>query len=135
MAKAKTKLTKKKPKKVNPLNLSDIKSGQLVGKIHDKTVEFVNQGETYSVDIRIKQLPFAKTQPLYKKLDDENDDSDDYISEWIAMSLVDEKGELQFTAEQVKNTFIQPLANAIFDAILGIDNLKKELAMLTEQIE
>ncbi len=108
------------------LNLNDIKKGKLVGKIHDKTVKFFNQGEECSVDIRIKQLPFAKSEPLYARLQSENDEpSENLVAEWIAQTLVDDNGDLQFTVDEVKNNFIQPLANVTFNAILGLDEVKK----------
>lgn len=106
------------------LKLSDIKTGSLVSEIRDETVEFFHNGEEYEVDIRIKQLPFVETESLYSRLNK----GEDVVAEWISKALVDDKDKLQFTKKQVEENFVQGLANAVFDKVYGIDNLKKAIA-------
>ena len=105
------------------LNLSDIKKGSLVNEIKDKTVDFIHNGEEYSVDIRIKTLPFIETESLFTRWD--KGQGENVVSEWISKTLVDAKGELEFTEEEVNDNFVQPMANAIFEQVWGADNLKK----------
>ncbi|MGO1375100.1 MAG: phage tail assembly chaperone family protein, TAC [Psychrobacter sp.] len=105
------------------LSLSDIKSGSLVSQVRDEVVEFFHNGEEMSVDIRIKQLPFVETESLFKRLYD----GENVSSEWISKALVDDKGKVMFTKQQVENTFVQPLAVAVFDKVYGADNLKKSM--------
>ncbi len=104
------------------INLNDIKNGSLVNETFNKTVEFISKGETCSVDVNIKQLPFSVTDPIYKKL---HDDESTAVSELIALSLVDDNEQTIFTPEQVTANFTQSLANALIDAILGLDSVKK----------
>ena len=106
------------------LKLSDIKTGSLVSEIRDETVEFFHNGEEYEVDIRIKQLPFIETESLFSRLNK----GEDVAAEWISKALVDDKGKQQFTKKQVEESFVQSLANAVFDRVYGIDNLKKAIA-------
>lgn len=106
------------------LKLSDIKTGSLVSEIRDETVEFFHNGEEYEVDIRIKQLPFVETESLFSRLNK----GEDVAAEWISKALVDDKGKQQFTKKQVEESFVQSLANAVFDKVYGIDNLKKAIA-------
>lgn len=105
------------------LNLSDIKKGSLVNEIKDKTVDFIHNGEEYSVDIRIKTLPFIETESLFTRWDQGK--GENVVAEWISKTLVDAKGELEFTEEEVNDNFVQPMANAIFEQVWGADNLKK----------
>ena len=103
--------------------LADVKAGSLVGEIHEDTVKFYHKGEQLEVDIRYKMLPFVDSDALHKRMND----NEDIAAEWISKALVDEKGKQQFTEHQVKTTFIQPLANAIFNRVWGLDSVKKAL--------
>ena len=76
------------------LNLSDIKKGSLVNEIKDKTVDFIHNGEEYSVDIRIKTLPFIETESLFTRWDQGK--GENVVAEWISKSLVDKDGKLEF---------------------------------------
>ena len=105
------------------LNLSDIKKGSLVNEIKDKTVDFIHNGEEYSVDIRIKTLPFIETESLFTRWDQGK--GENVVAEWISKSLVDKDGKLEFTEAEVEANFVQPMANAIFEQVWGADNLKK----------
>ncbi|MBK3393745.1 MULTISPECIES: phage tail assembly chaperone family protein, TAC [Psychrobacter] len=103
------------------LNLTEIKSGSLVSQIRDETVVFRHNGKECSVNIRIKQLPFVETESLFLRWGNK----ENVASEWISKALVDDKGKTMFTQTQVENTFVQALANAVFEMIWNADNVKK----------
>ena len=103
--------------------LADVKAGSLVGEVHEDTVEFYHKGELCEIDIRYKMLPFAESDVLHKRMSN----NEDIAAEWISKALVDEKGKQQFTEHQVKTNFIQPLANAVFNRVWGLDSVKKAL--------
>lgn len=109
------------------LDLVDIKSGSLVGEIHEDTVEFYHNGELCEVDIRYKTLPFVESDSLHKRMNN----NEDVAAEWISKALVDEKGKTQFSQQQVEKNFIQPLANAVFNKVWGLDSIKKAVAEQT----
>ena len=46
------------------LNLNEIIEGSLVNSVHQKTIEFKHNGKIETVDIALKQLPYAVTEPL-----------------------------------------------------------------------
>lgn len=120
MAVAKSKTATKVPV-VSKLSMTDIKSGSLVSQIRDETIEFYHDGTEYSVDVRIKTLPFIETESLHGRMNK----GEDVTSEWISKALVDESGKLAFTKSQVEQNFVQGLAVAVFDKVYGADNLKK----------
>jgi len=101
--------------------LSDVKAGSLVNEVREETVEFWHNGEEFEVDIRIKQLPFAVTDDLHRRMNNK----EDVTSEWISKALVDEDGKQQFTQKQVEDNFVQAMGSAIFDKVWGLDNVKK----------
>ena len=101
--------------------LSDVKAGSLVGEIREETVSFYHKGEEFEVDIRMKQLPFAVTDDLHKRMNNK----EDVAFEWISKTLVDDKGKQQFTQKQVEETFVQGMGTAIFEEVWGLDNIKK----------
>lgn len=103
--------------------LLDVKAGSLVSEIRDETVSFYHNGEELEVDIRIKQLPFAVTDDLHRRMNNK----EDVTSEWISKALVDEDGKQLFSQEQVEETFVQAMGSAIFDKVWGIDNIKKAM--------
>lgn len=113
------------------LKLADIKKGSLVNEVRDKTVEFVHNGEQYSVDIRIKTLPFIETESLFTRWN--KGKGENVVSEWISKTLVDTKGELEFTEQEINDNFVQPMANAIFEEVWGADNIKKLVELMQEQ--
>lgn len=98
-------------------NLSDIAQGALVNDIHEAEVEFKHHGKTETVDIRIKQLPYAVTEPLFKRLNK----GEDVVAEWISKALVDDDGNIYLTQKQVSTNFTPSLAGAVFNKILGIE--------------
>ena len=104
------------------MNLSEIIGGSLVNSTHPKTVSFKHNGKDETVDIVIKQLPYAVTEPLYNRLNK----GDDVVAEWIAASLVDDDGKTYLTKKQVAENFTQTLAAAVFNAILGIEKAPKD---------
>ncbi|MGM8871545.1 phage tail assembly chaperone family protein, TAC [Psychrobacter sp. 2Y5] len=108
-------------KKAPKILLSDVKAGSLVSEIRDETVSFYHNGEEYEVDIRIKQLPFAVTDDLHKRMNNK----EDVTFEWISKALVDDDGKQLFTQKQVEDNFVQAMGSAIFDKVWGIDNIKK----------
>lgn len=110
------------PKGSAKLSLKDIANGSLVGKIHDKTVEFYLDGKVESVDVRIKQLPVSITDPLYVRLNK----GESVFPEWAAQALVDEYDNNYLTKEQIEQNFVQSLATALFPVILGVDELQKD---------
>lgn len=99
------------------LDLKAIALGSLVGQVRDQVVEFFHDGAVESVDVRIKQLSFATTEPLYTRLNK----GEDVVAEWIALALVDENGENYLVKEQVEQRFTQSLASAVFNAVTGLD--------------
>lgn len=105
------------------LSLADIKGGSLVSQVREETVKFWHNGEEFEVDILIKQLPFGVTDDLLRRMNK----GEDVASEWISKALVDDKGKLEFTQQQVKDKLVQPLANAIFDKVWGLENIKKTI--------
>lgn len=113
------------------LKLSDIKKGSLVNEIRTRTVEFIHNGEQYSVEIRLKTLPFIETESLFTRWD--KGQGENVVSEWISKTLVDAKGELEFTEEEVNDNFVQPMANAIFEEVWGADNIKKLMEIMKEK--
>lgn len=128
MAAKTNKTVKTKPTpdpKIKKISLADVKKGSMVGEIHEKTVEFVHNGEQMSVDIRVQTLPFCITEDLFKRWNNE----EDVVAEWISKSLVDDEGNPQFTQEEVESKFVQGLAAAIFDEVWGADNIKKKMEL------
>ncbi|WP_336929981.1 phage tail assembly chaperone family protein, TAC [Acinetobacter tandoii] len=99
------------------MDLKAIALGSLVGQVRDVVVQFIHAGQVESTDVRIKQLSYAVTEPLYTKLNK----GEDVIAEWIALALVDENGESYLTKEQVQDHFTQSLASSVFSEITGLD--------------
>ncbi|WIH75522.1 phage tail assembly chaperone family protein, TAC [Acinetobacter baumannii] len=118
MAKKEVAKTEQKTK----LNFAEICSGVLVSTIRDVTVEFLHAGKKESTDIRIKQLPFIVTEPLYKRLNK----GEDVAAEWIALALVNEKGDNFLTKDQVDKHFTQSLTGAVFQYVIGADEPEKD---------
>lgn len=105
--------------------LSDIKSGSLVSEVHEATVEFYHKGELCEVDVLFKTLPFGETDSLHNRMNNK----EDVAAEWMSKALVNDKGKPQFTQKQIEENFIQPLANAVFDKVWGLDNVKKAVEL------
>jgi len=122
----KTAKTKPTPApKIKKISLADVKKGSMVGEIHEKTVEFVHNGEQMSVDIRVQTLPFKITEDLLKRWNNK----EDVVAEWISKALVGDDDKPQFTQEEVENNFVQGMAAAIFDEVWGAENIKKQLEL------
>ena len=111
--------------------LSDVKAGSLVGEIHEDTVKFYHKGELCEVDIKYKTLPFLESDSLHKRMNN----NEDVAAEWISKALVDEKGKTTFTQQQVEKNFIQPLANAVFNKVWGLDSVKKAMEKTKDKKE
>ncbi len=103
-------------------DLKDIAQGSLVGEIREKTVEFKHNGELCSVDIRIKQLPYSTTEPLFNRLNK----GEDVVAEWISAALVDDEGNTYLTKKQVGSNFTQALAAAVFNVVIGLEKAPKD---------
>ena len=114
---------------MNKLKLSDIKKGSFVNEIRNRTVEFIHNGEQYSVDVRLKTLPFIETDSLYTRMNNK----ENVVSEWLSKTLVDAKGELEFTEAEIDSNFVQPMANAIFQLAWGTDSVKKSVELMKEK--
>lgn len=99
------------------MDLKAIALGSLVGQIRDVVIQFIHAGQVESTDVRIKQLSYAITEPLYAKLNK----GEDVVAEWIALALVDENGESYLTKEQVQDHFTQSLTMSVFNEITGLD--------------
>lgn len=128
MAAKTNKTAKTKPipaPKIKKISLADVKKGSMVGEIHEKTVEFVHNGEQMSVDIRVQTLPFKITEDLLKRWNNK----EDVVAEWISKALVGDDDKPQFTQEEVENNFVQGMAAAIFDEVWGAENIKKQLEL------
>ncbi len=108
--------------KAKKFDIKSIGSGALVGEIRDVVVKFYHNGQIESVEVRIKQLPFAKTEDLHRRL---NNRDKGVIADWISLALVDEKDELIFTPEQIEENFTQSLANEIFAEVSGLKALQE----------
>lgn len=122
MAKTQTKRKNSTPSKSNPMDLKSIALGSLVGQVREAVVEFFHDGKIESVEIRIKQLPYIKTEAFHKRM---NNLDDKVIAEWIAEALVDDDGKLYITAEQVEQHFTQPLVSAIYTEVSGLKQLQE----------
>lgn len=99
------------------MKLNKIIQGSLVNSVRQKTIEFKHNGKTETVDIALKQLPYAVTEPLFSRLNK----GEDVVAEWIAAALVDDEGKTYLTKKQVASNFTQTLASAVFNAILGTE--------------
>lgn len=108
--------------KAKKFDIKSIGSGALVGEVRDVVVKFYHNGQIESVEVRIKQLPFAKTEDLHRRL---NSRDKGVIADWISLALVDEKDELIFTPEQIEENFTQSLANEIFAEVSGLKALQE----------
>ena len=122
---AKTTTKDKSIPKIKKISLADVKKGSMVGEVHEKTVEFVHNGEQMSVDIRVQTLPFKITEDLLKRWNNK----EDVVAEWISKALVGDDDKPQFTQEEVENNFVQGMAAAIFDEVWGAENIKKQLEL------
>lgn len=122
MAKKENKPQETTENHVKKLNLQDIAKGALVGSIRDLPVEFYHDGEKVSTDIRVKQLPYKVTEPLFTRLNK----GEDVIAEWLSLALVDDAGETYLSKDQVNSYFTQSLANAIFYVVTGLEAVAKE---------
>lgn len=122
---AKTTTKDKSIPKIKKISLADVKKGSMVGEVHEKTVEFVHNGEQMSVDIRVQTLPFKITEDLLKRWNNQ----EDVVAEWISKALVGDDDKPQFTQEEVENNFVQGMAAAIFDEVWGAENIKKQLEL------
>ena len=107
---------------MSKLNLNEIIQGSLVNSTHPKTIEFKHNGKTETVDIVIKQLPYAVTEPLFARLNK----GEDVVADWIAAALVDDDGKTYLTKKQVAANFTQALAAAVFNTILGIEKAPQD---------
>ena len=116
---------------IKKLKLSDIKKGSLVNEIRKRTVEFIHNGEQYTLDIKLRTLPFIETEDFFTRWD--KGQGENVVSEWISKTLVDDKGELEFTKEEVDTNFVQPMANAIFEEVWGADNIKKLMELMKQK--
>ena len=126
MAKKEVKKQETTGDQLKKLNLQDIAKGALVGSIRDLPVEFYHDGEKVSTDIRVKQLPYKITEPLFTRLNK----GEDVIAEWLSLALVDDSGETYLTEEQVSSYFTQSLAGAIFNVVTGLEAVVKEQGKL-----
>ncbi len=122
MAKKDNKPQETTDNQVKKLNLQDIAKGALVGSIRDLPVEFYHDGEKVSTDIRVKQLSYKVTEPLFNRLNK----GEDVIAEWLALALVDDNGENYLTDTMVNDYFTQSLASAIFYVVTGLEAVAKE---------
>ncbi len=107
----------KQESKAKKLNFKDIAKGALVGSIRDVSVDFFHHGEKFSVDIRIKQLPYKITEPLFHRLNK----GEDVVAEWLSQVLVDENGDTYLTKDQVDDYFTQSLASSVFYIVTGME--------------
>ena len=115
-----TQLTTREETTIAPRPKMDLKAialGSLVGQVRDVVVQFIHAGQLESTDVRIKQLSYAVTEPLYTRLHK----GEDVVAEWLALALVDESGEAYLTKEQVHDHFTQSLASSVFSEITGLD--------------
>lgn len=106
----------------NKISLKDIAKGSLVGSIRELSVDFFHNGEKVSTDIRVKQLPYKITEPLFSRLNK----GDDVVAEWLSLTLVDDNNETYLTKDQVNEYFTQSLAGAIFSIVTGMEAVMKE---------
>lgn len=119
---AKTKEQIENTETIKKFNLKDIAKGSLVGSIRDLSVDFFHDGEKVSVDIRVKQLPYKVTEPLFTRLNK----GEDVVAEWLSQSLVNDSGEVYLTKDQVNEYFTQSLAGAIFSVVTGLEAVAKD---------
>lgn len=102
-----------------------VKDDVLIGNTVKHDIEFNHQGETYHTEVYLKSLSFSQTEPLYNRLANLKDD-DSLIADWISQAVVDEKGKHFLTPDDVKQTFPQTLAMAVFNKVIGMDDVKRD---------
>lgn len=99
-----------------------VKDDVLVGQPVKHTIKFKHFDEEYQVDVFIKPLSYQTTEPLFKRLTQLDNDKT-LVAEWISLAVVNEKGENYLTVDDIQHKFNQQLAMAIFNKILGVENL------------
>lgn len=104
--------------------LDEIKQGALLAIPTAETLEFILHGEKVAVDVHIAQLSYAQTSSYYQAM--QKGELESVAPEWVAKSLVDEKGETLFTVQDVKEKFSRSLLDSAIERILKLNVLDKE---------
>lgn len=107
------------------LSLADIKNGALINNVKKKTIEFLHDGESNSVNIYIKALPFSVTEKLYQRLPNIHEDKK-LMAEWVSLALVNEQQQPAFTQQEILDHFTMPLVVAIFNEVIAMDTIPKD---------
>lgn len=104
------------------LSLTDIKSGLLVSKLEKVAVDLVVDGEECEFEIYIKPFSYS-TAIAQMRAYGENREA---LAGVLASCLCDEKGELAFTEDEVRENFSQLLVDAIWEKVYEVNSLGKE---------
>ena len=101
------------------LSLNEIKSGALIGKPQQVTVQIQVDGEDCEFDTHIKPFSYATVVARWKAVG-ENKEA---LAGTIASCVCDEAGELQFTEDQVREKFSEQLIEAVWQKIYDVNNI------------
>lgn len=101
------------------LSLNEIKSGALIGKPQQVTVQIKVDGEDCEFDTHIKPFSYATVVARWKAVG-ENKEA---LAGTIASCVCNEEGRLLFTEDQVRETFSEELIEAIWQKIYDINNI------------
>ncbi len=106
------------------LSLADIKSGILIDTPEKITVEILVNGEPYDFETHIKIMDYSTAIAQMEA----NQKNKEALASILADCIVNEKGEPEFTEEEIRKHFSKPLIDAIWQEILKKNFLRKVTA-------
>lgn len=106
------------------LSLADIKSGILIDTPEKITVEILVNGEPCDFETHIKIMDYSTAIAQMEA----NQKNKEALASILADCIVNEKGEPEFTEEEIRKHFSKPLIDAIWQEILKKNFLGKVTA-------
>lgn len=103
------------------LSLADIKSGILIDTPEKITVEILVNGEPCDFETHIKIMDYSTAIAQMEA----NQKNKEALASILADCIVNEKGEPEFTEEEIRKHFSKPLIEAIWNKILEKNFLGK----------
>lgn len=103
------------------LSVADIKSGILIDAPELITIEVVVKGKVCDFDIYIKIMDYSTTIAQMEA----NRNNKEALASILADCIVNEKGESEFTEDEIRAKFNKPLIDAIWAKILEKNFLGK----------
>lgn len=103
------------------LSLKDIKSGLLMGKPEEITVQILVSGEQCEFTTFITPFSYATAVAQLKAFGE----SREALAGILASVICDKNGELEFTEEDIRTKFNQALVDAIWLKIVDVNKLGK----------